>query len=168
MELKPPVSICTVTHQRPELLRLLEERIYSQTYPLDKIQWVILDDSPQPHKRYQETREEHSNLEIKYIHLADKLPLGKKRNEIHLHCDGEIIVYMDDDDFYPPSRVEHAVNSLLKSDKEIAGASIMPVLFIENHDLWMEGTKGENKATAGTLACKRSYLEKNRYSEEDT
>ena len=31
---------------------------------------------------------------------------------MHSQARGEIIVYMDDDDFYPPDRVSHAVNRL--------------------------------------------------------
>lgn len=168
MDHEPLVSICTVTHKRPGLLQLLEERIYSQTYPIDKIQWVILDDSPEPHKRYQATSGHQSKLAIKYIHLSEKLPLGEKRNESHLYCDGDIIVYMDDDDFYPPSRVEHAVEALINSEKEIAGASKLPILHLENTDFWMSGPYGENHATPGTLAFKRSFLENHSYVNEDT
>ena len=168
MNLRPFVSICTVTYQRPGPLRLLERRIQEQTYSLEKIQWVILDDSPQPHEHYSKINTTNSRLQIKYIHLSEKLPLGKKRNISHLHCDGEIIVYMDDDDFYPPSRVEHAVESLLKSGKEIAGASAMPILFINNIELWMAGPYAENHATANTFAFKRSLLENNSYKNEDT
>ena len=47
---------------------------------------------------------------------------------------------MDDDDFYPPSRVEHAVEQLLNSDKEIAGLSSLPVLCIEKPDLRLTTT----------------------------
>ena len=168
MDQQPLVSICTVTYQRPGLLLLLEKRIKSQTYPLDRIQWVILDDSPQPHSHYSSPLITTSKLTIKYVHLPEKLPLGKKRNECHLHCDGEIIVYMDDDDFYPPTRIEHAVESLSKSNKEIAGSSILPILFIKKADLWLAGPYGENHATAGTFAFKRSFLDSSKFTDEDT
>ena len=167
MDREPLVSICTVTYMRPGLLELLEERIHSQTYPHHKIQWVILDDSPEPHQRYQALNGQHSQIAIKYIHLPEKLPLGKKRNESHLHCNGEIIVYMDDDDFYPPSRVEHAVEALMNSDKEIAGASKLPTFSVESTDFWISGPHGENHATPGTFAFKRSFLDQHSYSNED-
>ena len=169
MSREPLVSICTVTYQRPGLLELLEQRIRSQTYPHNKIQWVILDDSPEPHQQYRNKEGDPAmQPAIKYIHLTEKLPLGKKRNESHLHCDGEIIVYMDDDDFYPPSRVEHAVEALLNSEKEIAGASKLPILSLENTDFWISGPYGENHATPATLAFKRSFLKNHSYSNEDT
>jgi len=167
MDREPLVSICTVTYMRPGLLELLEERVHSQTYPHNKIQWVILDDSPEPHQRYQALNGQHSQTAIKYIHLPEKLPLGKKRNESHLHCDGEIIVYMDDDDFYPPSRVEHAVEALMNSEKEIAGTSKLPNFSVGSTDFWISGPHGENHATPGTFAFKRSFLDHHSYSNED-
>ena len=38
--------------------------------------------------------------------------LGAKRNFMHDKCKGSIIVYMDDDDYYPPDRISHAVEKL--------------------------------------------------------
>ena len=168
MDLRPFVSICTVTYKRPGPLRLLERRIEEQSYPLEKIEWVILDDSPQPHEHYSKIDTTNSRLKIKYVHLTEKLPLGKKRNASHLHCNGEIIVYMDDDDFYPLSRVQHAVESLEKSGKEVAGSSAIPILFINNNELWIAGPYAQNHATANTFAFKRSFLEDNSYRDEDT
>ena len=167
MDRQPLVSICTVTFQRPGLLELLERRIHSQTYPHNKIQWVILDDSPEPHQRYQKQEGNPEKPTIKYIHLSEKLPLGKKRNESHLYCNGEIFVYMDDDDFYPPSRIQHAVDSLMNSNKEIAGSSTLPILCIDNADFLMSKSASENHPTPGTFAFKRSYLENHSYAEED-
>ena len=74
---------------------------------------------------------------------------------------------MDDDNFYPPSRVEHAVEQILNSDKEIAGLSSLPVLCIENSDLWLSTSPGENYVTPGTFAFKRSFLENHNYKNED-
>ena len=168
MSREPLVSVCTVTYQRPGLLELLEQRIRSQTYPHNKIQWVILDDSPEPHQHYRKKEEDPAmQPAIKYIHLSEKLPLGKKRNESHLYCDGEIIVYMDDDDFYPPSRIQHAVDSLSNSNKEIAGSSILPILCIDNADFLMSKSASENHPSPGTFAFKRSYLENHSYAEAD-
>ena len=119
MDREPLISICTVTYQRHGLLQLLEDRIRSQTYPLNKIQWVILDDSPEPNKYYQNKTEQNVGPNIKYIHSKENY-MGKKHNGSHTHCEGEIIACIDDNNFYPPSRVKHAVEQLLNIDKEIA------------------------------------------------
>ena len=103
----PAVSICTLTHNRAHFLPRLQRCIESQTYPLDKIEWVILDDST----TYTESLriKSHSDLRIKYQRINEKLSLGAKRNLSHKLCSGEIIVYMDDDDYYFSERVSHAV-----------------------------------------------------------
>ena len=58
--------------------------------------------------------------------------LGKKRNLMHTKCSGDIIIYMDDDDYYPPERVSHAVKTLLKNKNALcSGSSEMYIFF--NH-----------------------------------
>ena len=49
---------------------------------------------------------------VKYFKYDTKMKLGKKRNLLHEKSKGDIIVYMDDDDYYPPQRVSHAVQKL--------------------------------------------------------
>ena len=46
------------------------------------------------------------------------MKLGRKRNLMHEKSKGEMIVYMDDDDFYPPNRVSHAVRRLMGNPRE--------------------------------------------------
>lgn len=67
------------------------------------------------------------------------MKLGKKRNQSHLYCLGEIIVYMDDDDWYPPTMVEHAVTRLLEGEAMIAGSTTLPVLLLPKQELWQVG-----------------------------
>ena len=44
--------------------------------------------------------------------VNEKMTLGAKRNYMHRFARGDIIVYMDDDDYYPPTRISHAVETL--------------------------------------------------------
>ena len=55
------------------------------------------------------------------------MKLGRKRNLMHEKSKGEMIVYMDDDDFYPPNRVSHAVRRLMGNPRALA---VEVVLFI--------------------------------------
>ena len=49
---------------------------------------------------------------------------------MHEKCKGEIIIYMDDDDYYPPERVNHAVNKLRGSPRAMcAGSSAIYIYF---------------------------------------
>lgn len=162
----PTVTVCTVTQNRSHLLPLLEACILNQTYPLELIDWVIVDDSDPGRPRFSPTPE--TTLKIKFVSVDQKIPLGQKRNLSHRFCKGDIIVYMDDDEYYPPLRIEHAVDQLEKSGKEMAGATNLPILFIPECELWMSGPFGDNHATANTFAFKRSLLEQARYEDQAT
>ena len=157
----PLVSICTLTHNRPIHLKKLQTCIEAQNYPLEKIEWVILDDS----NIYKESLEIKSSTEIriKYQRLKEKLPLGRKRNLSHKLCSGEIIVYMDDDDYYFPERISHAVETLQKSTGEIAGSTTLHIYFRHDDSLWISGPFGAKHATAGTFAMTRRFALGNTY-----
>ena len=67
---------------------------------------------------------------VKYYKYDTKMKLGKKRNLMHEKSSGDIIVYMDDDDYYPPERVSHAVNMLQRHPNALcAGASEIYIYF---------------------------------------
>ena len=59
---------------------------------------------------------------------------------MHEKTKGEIIVYMDDDDYYPPDRVNHAVNRLRSQPRALAaGSSIVYIYFNDldkNLSIW--------------------------------
>lgn len=161
---RPLVSICTVTYNRPHFLPLLEQRILEQTYSRERMEWVILDDSPANINDFAPT--EGTGLKIIYKRLIEKIPLGKKRNTIHTLCSGDIFVYMDDDDYYPPTRIEHAVQKLSSSDALIAGSTVLPILFVPENELWIAGPYHQKHATAGTFAFKRELLEQTAFPDE--
>ena len=163
---KPFVSICTVTYNRPSVLKLLEKRILDQTYPRDRMEWVLIDDSPSDIPDFKPSP--NSGLKVTYQRLPEKLTLGKKRNVSNSFCRGDIIVYMDDDDYYPPTRVEHAVQRLTTSTCLAAGSTILPILFVPENELWVSGPFNKNHATANTFAFKRELLKLTRFEDEAT
>jgi glycosyltransferase involved in cell wall biosynthesis len=94
------------------------------------------------------------------------MPLGKKRNIMHDKSKGDIIVYMDDDDYYPPERVSHAVNMLMTHPSALcAGASEIYIWFKHIQKMFQFGPYGPNHATAGTFAFKRELLKDHRYED---
>ena len=74
----------------------------SQDYPKDRIEWIIIDDGSD---KIEDLVKYHPN--VKYFKYERKMTLGKKRNLMHEKSSGEIIGYMDDDDYYPPTRISH-------------------------------------------------------------
>ena len=160
----PHVSICTLTHNRSEFLPRLQSCIERQTYPLDMIEWLILDDSTSDLKPVQ--LESKTAITINYQRLPSKLKLGAKRNLSHRLCKGEIIVYMDDDDYYFPERVEHAVEQLSASHQPLAGSTYLYIYFCSDDTLWLSGPFGKNHATANTFAMTRTFARETFYDSE--
>jgi hypothetical protein len=92
------------------------------------------------------------------------MPLGEKRNIKHEKSKGSILVYMDDDDYYPPTRVSHAVERLRANpDALCAGSSEMYIYFKHINKMYQFGPYGPNHATAGTFAFKRDLLKDHSY-----
>ena len=62
----PIVSICTITYNREKFLEILYSQIILQNYPLNLIEWIIIDDSQ---KRSNLTFLSSNNkLKINYMH----------------------------------------------------------------------------------------------------
>lgn len=165
MHSTPFVSVCTPTFNRRPFIKSAIECFKHQTYPADRMEWIVVDDGTDPVGDLFEGMKG-----VKYVRLEEKLTLGKKRNLMHEHTKGDIIVYMDDDDYYPPQRVEHAVVTLLQNPKALcAGASEIYIWFKHISQMWQFGPYGPNHATAGTFAFKRALIEgpdASRYSDD--
>jgi hypothetical protein len=134
-----------------------------QTYPKDRIEWIIVDDGTD---KVRDLIEAANIPQIKYFELPEKLPLGAKRNYMHTKCKGSIIVYMDDDDYYPPERIEHAVDRLNEDRNALcAGSSEIYIYFKHIKKMIQCGPYGPNHATAGTFAFRAELLKNNRYND---
>jgi len=159
----PFVSICTPTFNRRPFIPSLIECYKHQKYPKDRMEWIIIDDGTD---KIEDLFVDIDIPNVRYIKLDSKITLGKKRNLMHTYCKGDIIVYMDDDDYYPPTRVSHAVEKLLSNpDALAAGSSEMYIYFKNIATMYQFGPYGPNHATAGTFAFKKELLTKTKYNE---
>lgn len=160
----PLVSICTITYNRANFLPLLLRCIENQNYPLDRIEWVIADDSD----AYRESLEIKTNtdLRIKYKRIDKHISLGSKRNISHELCSGEYIIYMDDDDYYYPERVHHAVDTLTRSNTGVAGSTQLLIYFSHDDEIWLAGPYAQNHATASTFAMTKKFASQHFYEND--
>lgn len=158
---QPFVSICTPTFNRRPFIPAMIECFNHQTYPKDKMEWIIIDDGTD---KIEDLVASIPN--VKYFKYDIKMPLGKKRNLMHTKTKGDIIIYMDDDDYYPPERVSHAVTMLLTHPKALcAGASEIYIYFKHIQKMYQFGPYGPKHATAGTFAFKRELLKDHKYDD---
>ena len=159
----PLVSVCTPTFNRRPFIETMLTCFRNQTYPKDRMEWIIVDDGTDKIKDLIDA----ANIpQIKYFALEQKLPLGAKRNYMHKQSSGSIIVYMDDDDYYPPERVAHAVERLNEKKEALcAGSSEIYVYFKHIQKMYQCGPYGPNHSTAGTFAFRRELLNDTQYED---
>jgi glycosyltransferase involved in cell wall biosynthesis len=161
---KPFVSVITPTYNRRPFIPYLVKSFLAQDYPQNRLEWIVVDDGSD---KIHDLLPKADN--IKYVALADKLTLGAKRNLSHQYATGTIIVYMDDDDYYPPERVSHAVTRLMANPYALcAGSSALPIYFKDLNCIYMLGPYNKNHATAGTFAFKRTLLADTAYQDDAT
>ncbi len=159
----PFVSVCTPTFNRRPFIESMFQCFRNQTYPLSRMEWIIVDDGTD---KIQDLVEQSRISQIKYFPIENKMKLGEKRNFIHSKTTGSILVYMDDDDYYPPERVDHAVDMLrIHKTAMIAGASEIYIYFKHIQKMYQCGPYGEDHATAGTFAFRRQLLNETRYED---
>jgi glycosyltransferase involved in cell wall biosynthesis len=158
---EPFVSICTPTFNRRPFIPIIIKCFENQTYPKDKMEWIIVDDGTD------KIEDLVSHIpQVKYFRYDKKLSLGAKRNITNEKAKGDIIIYMDDDDYYPSDRVSHAVDTLQKNPKALcAGSSEMYIYFKHINKMYQFGPYGPNHATAATFAFRKELLLKTKFEE---
>jgi glycosyltransferase involved in cell wall biosynthesis len=140
----------------------------SQTYPKDRMEWIVLDDGTEKiGDKFLALTKGLPN--IRYISMDEKVLIGAKRNRLNEEAKGDICVCMDDDDYYPPERVAHAVTKLMSQPKvELAGSSILFMYYTDNGEIIQLGPYARWHATNGTMAYKSSYGKTHKYDETVT
>jgi hypothetical protein len=160
-KLLPFVSICTPTFNRRPFYPVIIKCFENQDYPKDRMEWIIIDDGTDKI----EDLVKHIP-QVKYFKYDKKMNLGKKRNLMHEKAKGEIIVYMDDDDYYPSDRVSHAVETLQKNPQALcAGSSEMYIYFKHIQKMYKFGPYGPKHSTAATFAFRKELLKQTRYED---
>ena len=157
------VSILCATHNRQHMLPLLLHQFIRQTYPKHLIELIILDDSTTP---LSEELNDIINTDsrVKYHYSVNKDPLWIKRNKLNELSTGDIIVWMDDDDIYFNTYIEHVVILLNKQLSKQVACCRKTLLYYpndNNNNLYVIN----NKISNHSLAYKRSFLKNHSYKE---
>jgi glycosyltransferase involved in cell wall biosynthesis len=104
----PKVSVITITRDRRAFLPLAKYCMIAQSYPEDKIEWVIVDDG------IDQIKDLVSDLpNVKYILCDEPMTIGAKRNLAVEKASHDVLVMLDDDDIYPNNSVLSRVAHML-------------------------------------------------------
>lgn len=142
---------------RPEHVQRIKEVFISQTYS-DK-EMIVLMDIP----GY--TKDTDVDNCIWQWGTGKKLSIAAKRNECCHYAKGEIIIHMDDDDWFAPDWITRTVQHMQATDADTTGLD--KAWFYRPHTrLWQYIWNGKMKyCIGGTLAYKRTIWEKNHFRE---
>jgi glycosyltransferase involved in cell wall biosynthesis len=126
--------------------------------------WVIVDNSSSPAEDWAVAKNREGVL---YERVYGVQPIGWMRNrclEIALAQGADYIVFWDDDDYYPPTRIASGVKALeANPEADIAGSSKMFVLLTKENVMLEVGPFGPTHATAATYTIRRRYAESHRF-----
>lgn len=159
----PFVSVCTPTYNRRKFINMIITCFNHQTYPKELMEWIIIDDGTD---KIEDLVKDIP--QVRYFKYDTKMTISKKRNIMNSFSNGSIIIYMDDDDYNPPERIENSVKVLIENDNILcAGSSILYTYFFKTGEIWKFGPLFKNHSTAGTLSFKRELLDITSFNEED-
>ena len=170
----PKISIVTLTHNREFMFKLAIYNYNTINYPRDKIEWVIYDTSNDDNKieKLIPTELERDKLGIKYIYNNSIISIGESRNNAISECSNDIVLFMDDDDYYPPDSIKTRVSILINSGKRIIGCTTIGSFdinkFISFIDVPPILNTYSNRISPATLCFyKKLITEKCRFSHEN-
>lgn len=128
----PDVSIVTITKDRRIFMPLAKYSYMIQSYPEDKLEWVIVDDGEDS---IEDTLIGVPN--VRYVRCSN-MTIGEKRNLGVESAMYDTIVMMDDDDVYPNNSVLHRVAMLMKEPaKECVFCTTIPCYDISKYSSFM-------------------------------
>lgn len=160
----PKVVVCTPTHNRRWAWKFSKSCMDAQKLKPDL--WIVLDNSTLPAEDWSVAKDYPNVL---YDRIYEKKPIGWLRNrclDLALEQGADYIVFWDDDDYYPPTRISSGVEALEKDPTaDISGCSQMHILIIPENVLMTTGPFHDKHATAATWTIRRAYAETHRFDE---
>jgi hypothetical protein len=162
----PDISIITITKNRREFMPLAKYCYLLQSYPQDKIEWIIADDGDDP---IEDTLFGIPN--VTYLKCPSGMTIGQKRNFAISKAMYDVFVMMDDDDVYPENSVLHRVAMMMKDPaKECAFCTTIPCYDIVRYNSFMNvppiTLNMSERVSEATLIFTRKFWEDNKFSDD--
>ena len=165
----PNVTIVTPTYERRDLFSIALMNFDNFIYPKEKIEWIIIDDSEDERYSVKDMLPRRPNIRFVKIKskTGERISVAAKRNFGAQLAKHDIIVHMDDDDYYPPESVLARVKLLIKYPEiGCVGCSM-----IGNYDLMNDksqiSTDGTLSISEATMAYRKWFWEERHFDEND-
>lgn len=175
------VSIVTITqYSRFNCLKNLYNLIQLQDYTNIK-EWVIVEGSKNKDDAYlnklninelkDESKKNEDIFDIIYIEYTEPTYLSNLRNLGNNSCRYDIIVCMDDDDYYPCKKISalvksfDTINSNSKIEYMISGCSAMYMYDYDFNKLYKFKKIHNGHSTNNCMAFKKEYLKNHKHED---
>jgi glycosyltransferase involved in cell wall biosynthesis len=162
----PKVSVITITRDRRPFIPLAKYCFVGQSYPEDKIEWVIVDDGKD------QIKDLVSDLpNVKYILVDEPMTIGAKRNLAIEKASHDILVMMDDDDVYPNNSIlARVAHMLAEPRKECLVSTTIPCYEIHETKSFMNVPPAvlglADRVSEATLCCTRAFWEARKFPDQ--
>ena len=175
----PPISIVTPSYMRKDMIDIAFHNLLSTDYPHDKIEWVVVEDSDKSENMMSDRiinfQANAPTIRVKYIPIQGRMSIGEKRNIGVEHTTNDIVLFMDDDDHYPPTSFRRRVSWLLKGRRgDTIGADVAVCTSIAMYDL-QRGVSAVNvppwniplaqRISEATLTFRKSFWEERKFTD---
>jgi glycosyltransferase involved in cell wall biosynthesis len=163
------VSVLTITQgSRVDFLRIQVLNLNNQTYS-HILEWVIVDGSSTDQDSEVLKGELYklkvlSRIPMRYVHAPRKSKIGCLRNIGNAACLGAVIACMDDDDYYPPTYINHALARLC-SPYQVVGCANTFVYDLRWRLLVQAMPNVKNHSANNCLVYSKSYAQSHNYDE---
>lgn len=159
------LAVCTPTKNRRWAWEF--SKYCMDTQKTQPTKWIIVDNSTSPELDWSVAK---SHPLVVYEKVEGEKPIGWLRNrtiDLALKEEADFLVFWDDDDYYPPTRISAGVETLLRNpEADISGSSMMYLLLTRENVLMTTGPFHDNHCTAATMTIRRRYAEKHRFDAE--
>jgi len=159
------VVACTPTKDRRWSWEFSRMCMLMQTHKPDL--WVIVDNSTTPAHDWSVAK---GHPGVLYERVYSTHTVGSLRNrclDLALENGADIVVFWDDDDYYPPTRISSGIKALEANPSAvIAASSKMYVLLTRENVLMTVGPYHDKHGTAATYTIRRSYVETHRFPDK--
>jgi glycosyltransferase involved in cell wall biosynthesis len=133
---------------------------------LQPVQWIVVDNSTDPEQDWSPSAQHPL---VRYVSIPEPRPIGWLRNrclELALEMNPDFLVFWDDDDYYPPTRISTGVKSLTAvPTADIAASSAMYVLLVRENVMMRTGPFHDKHGTAATYTIRASYAKTHRFTD---
>jgi len=160
MNILPNVSILMPTYNRNKFIELILHNIMCQTYPKNKLEWIIIDDGE---KKLINEENKIRNIifpiKLKYIRInpKNKLKIGEKRNYLVKYCSYNYCINMDDDDIYLNNYILKSILFLLAKKIDLVGSNQMIFYFPKHQAFTKISCRAKRQIHEATMCFKKKY-----------